>query len=283
MKQGSNLQKRDNNSCEEAVSTVVAIMLILAILATCISVYTATYVPGLKQQAEILHSQAVEQAFMRFASSIDNIYSQNKPAKFSEPIVLGGGDVLLSAVKSGGMIEITDFKTGELSIISDSSLIDKITINSTSVKYTPYFSSWENQGYLYRKGTVWVTKNNETRIAPASLSLNSINDGHNNENTTIKKYFEGMANTWRTDAGQNPGIRYAEIGIVTMNAVPPVSISGSGSAVLVSSATEDSKEYILEKSGEVILKNTDGYVKSMPFADNTTLTLKILRIEVYAS
>ncbi|MBO7388011.1 MAG: carbohydrate-binding protein, partial [Methanomicrobium sp.] len=98
---------------EEAVSTVVAVMLILAILATCISVYTSTYVPGLKQQAEIMHSQSVEQAFLRFASGVDNIYGQKKSAKFSEPVVLGGGDVLLSSVKSGGMIEIhTDSKNG---------------------------------------------------------------------------------------------------------------------------------------------------------------------------
>lgn len=268
---------------EEAVSTVVAVMLILAILATCISVYTSTYVPGLKQQAEIMHSQSVEQAFLRFASGVDNIYGQKKPAKFSEPVVLGGGDVLLSSVKSGGMIEITDFKAGELLITGDGSPVDTVAINSTCVKYTPYFSSWENQGYLYRKGTVWVTKNNETKTAPASLSLNSVNDGYENEKNTIRKYFEGMADTWRTYPAPDLGTANAEITIVTMNAVKPDTISGSGSAVLVSSAVEDSKEYVLEKPGEVILKNTDGYGKSMPFAGNTTLTLKILRIEVYTS
>ena len=283
MKKGKNVRKSERYDREEAVSTVVAVMLILAILATCISVYTSTYVPGLKQQAEIMHSQSVEQAFLRFASGVDNIYGQKKPAKFSEPIVLGGGDVLLSSVKSGGMIEITDFKAGELSIISDGSPVDTIAINSTDVKYTPYFSSWENQGYLYRKGTVWVTKNNETKTAPASLSLNSVNDGYENEKNTIQKYFEGMADTWRTYPAPNHEATNAEITIVTMNAIPPDTISGSGSAVLVSSATEDSKEYILDKSGEVILKDTDGYVKSMPFAGNTTLTLKILSIEVYTS
>ena len=279
---GGIVRKSERYDREEAVSTVVAVMLVLAILATCISIYTSTYVPGLKQQAEILHSQGVEQAFMRFASGVDNIYSQMKPAKFSEPVVLGGGDVLLSAVKSGGMIEIEDFKTGELSIISDGSPADTIEIKSASVKYTPYFSSWENQGYLYRKGTVWVTKGNESRSAPASLSLNSINDGYDNEKNTIRKYFEGMADTWRTNTN-NPGESKAEMTIVTMKAVPPVSVSGSGSAVLVSAAAEESKEYLLDKSGEVILKNADGYEKSMPFADNTTLTLKTLTIEVYTS
>ncbi|MFA5453396.1 MAG: hypothetical protein WC248_07465, partial [Candidatus Methanomethylophilaceae archaeon] len=59
---------------DEAVSTVIALMLILAIISTCIAVYTTTYVPGLKQQSEIVHSEDVKYAFERFASDIDNIY-----------------------------------------------------------------------------------------------------------------------------------------------------------------------------------------------------------------
>ena len=71
---------------DEAVSTVIALMLVLAILVTCIAIYSATYVPGLKQQSEILHSEEVQYAFLRLSSDVDNLYNLGKSAQFSEPV-----------------------------------------------------------------------------------------------------------------------------------------------------------------------------------------------------
>ena len=101
---------------DEAVSTVIALMLVLAILATCIAIYSATYIPGLKQQSEILHSGEVQYTFLRLSSDIDNLYSLGKPAQFSEPVLLGGGDILLSPVKSSGTLELTENQIGILNI-----------------------------------------------------------------------------------------------------------------------------------------------------------------------
>ena len=53
------MRKKDLREKDDAVSPVIALMLILAILATCMAVYTTTYVPGLKQQDEITHTGEV--------------------------------------------------------------------------------------------------------------------------------------------------------------------------------------------------------------------------------
>lgn len=148
---------------DEAVSTVIAVMLVLAILATWMAIYSATYVPGLKQQSEIMHSEGVQYAFQRFSSDVDNLYSLGKPAQFSEPVMLGGGDVLLSPGKSSGTLELQKTEIAMLQI-GDT----PIPIYTTNFTYTPSYSFWELQGYQYNKGVVWITKDRKT--TPASLS-----------------------------------------------------------------------------------------------------------------
>ena len=109
--------KKDMSKKDDAVSPVIALMLILAILATCMAVYTTTYVPGLKQQDEITHSGEVKLAFMRLAADIDTIIEQEKPAVYTEVLELGGGDVPLSPTKSSGTIEIEEIKIGTYQIV----------------------------------------------------------------------------------------------------------------------------------------------------------------------
>ena len=146
----------DGCTAGEFVSPVIALMLILAILATCLAVYTTTYVPGLKQQDEITHSGEVKLAFMRLAADIDPIIEQEKPAVYTEVLELGGGDVPLSPTKSSGTIEINTSKIGMYQIESGTPQ----ELNGIEVIYTPSFTAWENQGYTYKNGVVWITKEN---------------------------------------------------------------------------------------------------------------------------
>ena len=52
----------------DAVSPVVAFMLLLMIVVSFISVLNAYYIPSLKQQSEIEHLHNVEQSFLKMTS-----------------------------------------------------------------------------------------------------------------------------------------------------------------------------------------------------------------------
>ena len=168
---------------DDAVSPVIALMLILAILATCMAVYTTTYVPGLKQQDEITHSGEVKLAFERFASDIDNVIALGKPAVYTEVLELGGGDVPLSPTKSSGTIEINTSKIGTYKIGEGT----EQDLNGIEISYLPSFTAWEKQGYLYKNGVVWIVK--DEKMTPSALKLYTIQDGLNSTNETIKTWF----------------------------------------------------------------------------------------------
>ena len=174
--------KKDLREKDDAVSPVIALMLILAILATCLAVYTTTYVPGLKQQDEITHSGEVKLAFMRFASDIDNVIAQGKPAVYTEVLELGGGDVPLSPTKSSGTIEINPLPIGTYQTGSETK-----DLNGIEISYTPSFTAWEKQGYLYQNGVVWITK--EEKVTPAELKLYTIQNGTDRQNETLQKWY----------------------------------------------------------------------------------------------
>ena len=85
---------------DEAIAPVVAGLLILAVIVTVLSVYFTTYVPSLKEEAEIEHLSSVEREFLSFSSDIENAVWQKTQGRLSRNIELGGGDVFLSSIKS---------------------------------------------------------------------------------------------------------------------------------------------------------------------------------------
>lgn len=174
--------KKDLREKDDAVSPVIALMLILAILATCLAVYTTTYVPGLKQQDEITHSGEVKLAFERFASDIDNVIALGKPAVYTEVLELGGGDVPLSPTKSSGTIEINTTVIGNYTVDSETK-----DLNGIEISYTPSFTAWEKQGYLYKNGVVWIVK--DEKKTPAQLTLYEVKDGKDRENEILAKWY----------------------------------------------------------------------------------------------
>ena len=176
--------KKDLREKDDAVSPVIALMLILAILATCLAVYTTTYVPGLKQQDEITHSGEVKLAFERFASDIDNVIALGKPAVYTEVLELGGGDVPLSPTKSSGTVEINTTVIGKYTVSGGGT---EIPLNGIGISYLPSFTAWEKQGYLYKNGVVWITK--DEKKTPAMLTLYTFEDGGNREKEILAKWY----------------------------------------------------------------------------------------------
>ena len=171
---------------DDAVSPVIALMLILAILATCLAVYTTTYVPGLKQQDEITHSGDVKLTFERFAADIDNLIALGKPAVYTEVLELGGGDVPLSPTKSSGTLEIEETILGTYTAGSETG-----NLTGIRVTYLPSFTAWEKQGYRYENGTVWILK--DEKKTPAALNRYSIQDGTDLENATLQRWYSAAS------------------------------------------------------------------------------------------
>ena len=231
---------------DDAVSPVIALMLILAILATCMAVYTTTYVPGLKQQDEITHSGEVKFAFMRFASDIDNTIAQGKPAVYTEVLELGGGDVPLSPSKSSGTVEITEKPVAKLTI-GESVMF----INTAEISYIPSFTSWEPQGYLYRNGVVWITK--DEKITPASLQKYRISDGIEDETAVLKGWFSQITTSQDESGNGLGGLLGSIIGggtssktsviIPQMKTGTSAAVTGSGIAKLKLQAETETKTY----------------------------------------
>lgn len=257
---------------DSAISSVVALMLILAILVTCFSIYATTYVPGVKQQAEIVHSAGVEDAFGRISADIDNLYAFERPVQFTEAVVLGGGDFLLSPGRSSGTLTIGDRTIGNLTVNGNTTYL-----NTTVISYVPSFSAWELQGYRYENGTLWITKGElET---PLSYSFYSRDEGHAEANKSVVNRLKTMnASLSFSDPGN------ATLNVVTMKTVPgSSSVTGSGTAAVRLNATMQSKTtYNLSAGGgysfspSVPGETPFGYIASK----SLNLTVRTFVIEV---
>ena len=66
-------------------------------------------------------------------------------------------------------------------------------LNGIAVTYTPSFTAWEKQGYVYQNGVVWITK--EEKVTPAELKLYTIQNGTDRQNETLQKWYPVPADT----------------------------------------------------------------------------------------
>ncbi len=239
---------------EEAVSTVIAMMLILAIIVTLIAIYSATYLPGLKQQSEIEHSREVANAFVRFDSDINYVISQKKTARFSEPFSLGGGDVLLSPVRSSGLVTIGEERPLVNVTVTKEDDVPPMTGNASlvNVSYVPSFTTWEPQGYRWERGVVLVTKDD---VAVPQLSrYNTMDEALEERGADFLKRFITL-DVEEDPSGVNP--ENPEITITVVNLTRKEDeffITGSGIATLEVNATGFKPER-LENVNKIIFEN----------------------------
>jgi hypothetical protein len=144
---------------DDAVSPVVAAMLILAIVVTFFSAWNALFVPTMKAQSEITHIKEVESGFLRFSSDIETAASLKKNMRMSEPILLGGGDFTFDTVKSGGLLRIQNETEGYLRLTIEKPAESPSTLLRLSrFEYQPVNNFWQDQGYAWEYGNVNVTK-----------------------------------------------------------------------------------------------------------------------------
>ena len=210
---------------DDGVSNVVAMMLLLSVLVICIAVLSSSYIPDLKENAEAMHSQDVKEAFLRFGSDVDELFTTAQGGVYTQVFSLGGGDVLLSPSKSGGTVEIQTVDIGK---------VEGRTITSVNVTYTPLLPYWEKQGYTYENGVVWVTK--DSRKIPVQSGLNTVDAGNTREEETKNAWRSAMQPKLIGDSG---GMKYYIQNIVILSADENKTyLSGTSLATLRITATD---------------------------------------------
>ncbi|HJJ48541.1 MAG TPA: hypothetical protein O0X39_06105 [Methanocorpusculum sp.] len=271
------MQKRD-----DAVSPVVAMMLILAVIAICVSVMFATYVPDLKENAEILHSKEVKEEFFKFASDVDNLFTNGRSGVYSYIIPLGGGDTLLSPSKSAGTLQLGRETIGEITIegyVDGSSVTDTYMVYNTPVTYTPLLSFWENQGYKYGNETVYVTKG--TVEIPALEGVSDTEAEHLASRTTLLKYMEPQKIYWYTGHDSVTHDTFTMNIISVENEVNESYISGNGEAVLtIRKGAETTIKYDPVYSITIQPYNGMAYSPSLPHDSEVIVTCITAKVSV---
>ena len=182
---------------DDGVSSVVAIMLILAVLVIGISLFMGIYLPDLKETSEIQNSEQIRDVFLSYATTVEGAYSTQQSGYYSWIISLGAGDVLLSPSKSSGTFELKD--TEDISITyTDGS----ITCKKLDISYSPAISYWSDLGYTYSKGVVKVVKDSGNRNV-YYLSLTNSTAGYfvNGDTLTIIDFTATNGSNYKSGSG----------------------------------------------------------------------------------
>ena len=146
---------------DEAVSPVIAVMLILAAIVTFLSVWNAIYIPSVKESAEIGHLHEVESAFEQFSSDLERAVSLHQDnLVFSQPVPLGGGDVMVNLIKSSGTLQVQNETDPiyTLSLVDGQGDVTREKGMLVNFSYEPVSNFWQNQGYTWQYGYINVTK-----------------------------------------------------------------------------------------------------------------------------
>ncbi|WP_067050364.1 hypothetical protein [Methanofollis ethanolicus] len=280
---------------DEAVSTVIALMLALGIIATLIAIYSATYLPGLKQQSEIEHSHEVADAFVRFGSDIDYVVSHKTKARFGEPFSLGGGDVLLSPVRSSGTVAIEGQPLANVTVTGMGQT--KGTASLVNISYTPSYTTWEPQGYLWEYGFVAVTK--DRRATPQSSRYTTMNEARDNSTDFLGLFIEmthsvdGIAITLVNLTPKKDESFITGSGIATLHLTAPeprsVSLPGTTKIVFedITSGTQmpGIENYLKKICNEIrgtglATYTAEGSFHTLTFDPSVTVTLRTVNVEV---
>lgn len=159
---------------DDAVAPVVAAMLILAIVVTFFAAWTAYYVPSMKAQSEISHIKDVESGFLRFSSDIDTAVSLKKSMKLSEQIPLGGGDFTFDPVKSGGELKIWSASPSGYMRLNWTNEAEPTSLDHyfglVKFSYLPVNNFWQNQGYGWSYGNVYVINTERNLSTPLNFA-----------------------------------------------------------------------------------------------------------------
>jgi FlaG/FlaF family flagellin (archaellin) len=147
---------------DDAVAPIIAVMLILASVVTLFALFNGIYIPSLKQAAETEHLRNVESAFQHFSSDFERAVAAGQDRMTtSEPVQLGGGDIFLNTLKSGGSLTVTEEQVPVYSLMlydGDGMVMGRMNGTLVNISYNPVGNFWQEQGYRWQYGYLNVTK-----------------------------------------------------------------------------------------------------------------------------
>jgi len=141
---------------DDAIAPVIAVMMILVVAVTLLSIWNAIYLPDLKQQAEMEHLKEVENSFVNIDENIRKMIIFQSNGELTESVPLGGGDIMLNQAKSGGVLSIHQYEDPIVEIYHGSSIYQTFMIKNIS--YSPSSNFWVNQGYEWKDGVIYAEK-----------------------------------------------------------------------------------------------------------------------------
>ena len=215
---------------EDGVSNVVSMLLMLTVLVIALSLASATYIPDLKENAEIIHSSEVRTSFLAFAADVNHQHASGYVSPASQVFSLGGGDILLSPAKSSGTVSLTTESLGSLSL----SGVSPITINTVNLTYIPHLSVWNSPGFSYEKGVCWVTEDG-IRI-PALGSINTEKEADAYSEKLVKSWVSNE--TCLHTVGEKSGIH-----IVSLEADPSANYASGSQDVVITIMPDNIEKY----------------------------------------
>lgn len=184
---------------DDAVAPVIAVMLILAVVATAFAIFNGVYIPSLKQAAEIEHLQNVESSFQHFSSDIERAVAERRDqTTLSEPVPLGGGDIFFNPLRSAGSLLVMN-ESDPVYYLTLETESGTVRFNGTmvNISYDPVGNFWQDQGCRWQYGYLNVTKYG-TKQSP--LSYSRMTDV-NNEFTTSGSPLAGFAGSFGSVEG----------------------------------------------------------------------------------
>ena len=211
---------------DDAISPVVSMLLMLTVLVIAVSLASATYLPDLKENAEIIHSSEVKDAFLSFSADVNHQYTSGYVSASSNVFSLGGGDIILSPSKSSGTVKVETVSLGTVAVGGTS-----YQLNTVNVTYTPHQSIWNSPGYFYEKGVVWVTEDG-VKI-PALSSLNTESDA--------SRYSNDVTNSWISEPRINGNT--AVLDVVSLEADPSANYASGSQDVVITIMPDNIEKY----------------------------------------
>jgi hypothetical protein len=227
---------------DDALAPIIAVMLILAAIVTFLSIWNAVYVPSMKESGEVGHLQNVESAFQHFSSDIDYaVSSRQNHLSFSEPVQLGGGDIMVNLLKSGGTLNVQDEPNPIYTLnLTDGTGTPVALVNGTMVNfsYEPTNNFWQDQGYQWQYGYINVTKYGKLSTPLGYYTITDIRNDLTTPGSPFMAFAESFGSvSYIVNQSSEGNCSSLDLWVVTLSTTPGhtfVSSNGFGTLKLTS-------------------------------------------------
>jgi hypothetical protein len=239
---------------DDAVAPVIAAMLVLAIIVTVFSVWTAVALPSMKAESEMNHLREVEHSFMQFSADLSNTASLKQDVAFSQTVSLGGGGVIFNSLSSSGTIRVDEETRPVFDLfVVNGSAVNTLKGRLVKFSYRPEGNYWQDQGYIWHYGFVNVTKGrsyNNVDNAMTATPLSYASMSRVNRAAPVKK-FAGTLIDLEARPWSNSSYNCSEIIVSAVTFSPePGAQFASGNGISMFGAAASVNESVFGIRGE---------------------------------